>query len=67
MESKSKSKPKSKSKTLEKKSKEKEGNYYFIKGTSSKSKKKFVYEELYTISKKVSPKKSKEHFGIAGS
>lgn len=57
---KSKSKPKSKSKTLEKKSKEKEGNYYFVK--TSKSKKKHNYDDLCTISKKVSPKKSKDHF-----
>jgi hypothetical protein len=35
-----------------------------VKGTSSKSKKKFAFEELYSISKKVSPKKSKEHFII---
>ena len=40
-----KSKPKSKSKTLEKKSKEKD-KLYFLKFTSSKSKKKMLEEDL---------------------
>ena len=65
-----KSKPKSKSKTLEKKSKEKD-KLYFLKFTSSKSKKKMLEEDLIgNLLKKVSPRKTKEgtlHKEIIGS
>ena len=59
---KSKSKPKSKSKTLQKKSKQKEINYYFIRN-QSKSKKKSPKDELHNITKKFSPRKTKQHLG----
>jgi hypothetical protein len=58
LKEKTKSKSKSKSKTLDKQSKEK---YFFVKVTTSKSKRKNAEEDLGFLSKKVSPRKSKDH------